>query len=264
MNTESPVRAAFNRACDYDREAQIQAQVAQKLARMFACIDPHVTISGLEVGCGTGFLSRLWLDRLPKTDLLLTDVAPAMVARSQENLRSHPWARTRFMVMDGEAPCVQTSFSLIAASLVFQWFRRPRESIPALLDLLAPGGRLIFATLGPDTFGEWRSLCEEEALPCGLHRYPGQDFWFDLAVKQGVTLELSEERLEETHPSPMAFLQRLKAIGAETPVSCHKPVSAGKLRRLLVSPKIPKDFFTVTHHVYFGSFINNPGGRHGA
>ncbi|MBF0147665.1 MAG: methyltransferase [Magnetococcales bacterium] len=266
MNTPSPVRTAFNRAHNYDQQARIQARIAQQLAHGFDLyrqslpVNPpsHLPLFGLELGCGTGFLSRLWLERLPQTHLFLTDIAPAMVTRTRENLRAFPEARKSFIVMDAEAPSFRTPFDLIAASMVFQWFRHPATSITNLLDLLAPGGRLLFATLGPDTFKEWRTLCATTELPCGLHRYPEKNFWLDLAAQHHIELELTEEHIEESFPSPMAFLQRLKAIGADTPIANHTPAPAGKLRRILANPKGSPSLFPVTHHLYFGTFIKRP------
>ncbi|HIJ84492.1 MAG: biotin biosynthesis protein [Magnetococcales bacterium] len=258
MSGRSLIRAAFDRAQDYDQQARMQAQIAQKLAQGFNRFDPRSSLVALEVGCGTGFLSRLLLDRLPQTRLHLTDIAPSMMERARINLQAYRQGPKTFTVMDAETPCFNTVFDLITASMVFQWFRRPIESISGLLNLLAPEGQLFFATLGPDTFREWRTLCGNQDIPCGLHHYPGEEFWFDLAARQRMTLELTEEHLMETHSSPMAFLKRLKAIGAETPDPGHVPAPAGRLRRLLVSSDVAKSPFVVTHHLYFGTFINRP------
>lgn len=257
MNNPSPIRTAFNRAHAYDQQARIQARIAEKLALGFIRIPPKEKLSGLELGCGTGFLSRLWLTHLPQTQLLLSDIAPAMILRAQANLQSCAAMNPpKFIVMDAEAPCLNASFDLIAASMVFQWFHHA-ENIANLLNLLAPSGRLLFATLGPDTFQEWRLLCENHQIPCGLHHYPNADFWYALANKQGLSLELTEEHIQETYPSTRDFLKRLKAIGAETPAPSHQPAPAGKLRRLLVAPGGTPNPFTITHHVFFGTFINH-------
>lgn len=258
MKSPNPVRTAFNRAQGYDHQARIQAQVAKKLAQNLHAIDPHAPISGLELGCGTGFLSQLILKQLPKSRWLFTDIAPAMIQRARENLHLAPGAKKNFLVMDAECPSLRSSFDVIAASLVFQWFRQPGISMPSLFRLLAPQGRLLFATLGPDTFQEWRTLCEQTQVPCGLHHYPDKDFWRDLAVRYRMDLTFTEEHLQEIHLSPMAFLKQLKAIGAKTPAPGHKPVPAGVLRHLLVAASSANHSFTVTHHVYFGTFRHRP------
>ncbi|MBF0416295.1 MAG: methyltransferase [Magnetococcales bacterium] len=258
MKRPNPVRTAFNRAREYELQARIQAHVAKKLAQSLPSIDSHTPIFGLELGCGTGFLSRLILQQLPESQWLLTDIAPAMIHRTRENLLSAPGAKRNFLVMDAECPCLRTSFDMITASLVFQWFRQPSISMPSIFRLLTPKGRLLFATLGPDTFREWRTLCEQNQVPCGLHHYPDKNFWHDLAVQHGMDLTFSEEYLREVYPSPMAFLKQLKAIGAKTPAPNHKPVAPGVLRHLLVTTSTANQSFTVTHHVYFGTFSHRP------
>ncbi|MBF0110476.1 MAG: methyltransferase [Magnetococcales bacterium] len=273
IDAKRPVRQAFDQAQDYEKNATVQQRVAERLAHGFDLFrqermdrpETRTPLHGLELGCGTGFLSRLWRQRLPETHLLLTDIAPAMVARARENLLSAtatgsiqaedtPSPRPLFVVMDAERPCLDRSFDLIAASMVFQWLRHPEKSVPALLNLLAPGGRLLFATLGPDTFGEWRTLCATMNIPCGLHAYPDKTFWHDLATRWGFDCTLVEERLEERHASPLAFLKRLKAIGAQTPIPGHEPAPVGKLRPLLRGAEGAAHPFYVTHHLLFGTF----------
>ncbi|MBF0422865.1 MAG: methyltransferase domain-containing protein [Magnetococcales bacterium] len=257
----NPVLTAFNGAWDYDRQARIQAQVAQRLAQGLEAYDPQAPLWGLELGCGTGFFSRLWLERLPHTRLLITDMAPAMVQRAHDNLNCFPACNKSFVVMDAENLCLRTSFDLIAASLVFQWFRQPECSLPSLFKLLRPEGRLLFATLGPDTFREWRDLCARYQIPCGLHPYPDRNDWMQLAARHDMTLTLSEEHLEETHPSPKAFLRRLKAIGAKTPLPGHQPVAPGIFRPMLTTTSATGQPFMVTHHIIFGTMMHPPSAR---
>ena len=73
-------------------------------------------------------------------------------------------ARQRFepaglwLVGDAEAlPLAAGAVDLVFSSLAFQWCYRPEKLFAELNRVLAPGGRCVFATLGPDTLHELRS-----------------------------------------------------------------------------------------------------------
>lgn len=240
------IKEAFDGAHGYATQAVIQKLVAQGVAQRLSGVSLRHARRGLEIGCGTGFLSDLWVRQAPWQHVYLTDIAPTMIHRARAHL-TPLHVPTSFVVMDGEKPALSGPFDLIVASLVFQWFHHPRESVAQWIRMLAPGGALLFSTLGPETFQEWRVLCQKEGVPCGLHRYPDLEFWHSLG--EGFVVTMEEERLYETHDSRLDFLRTLKSIGAFTPAPGHQPISSGQMRRLLGGAT---KGFSVTHHLYYG------------
>ncbi|MBF0183696.1 MAG: methyltransferase domain-containing protein [Magnetococcales bacterium] len=241
---------AFAQAEQYAEQAEVQRQVAERLAARL-CLPmakPHM----LEWGCGTGFLSRLLQQRWPQGRLLCSDLAWPMVQRCRTVCGAT--ANIGYLVADGQQPPFATAaFDLIAASMVMQWFTEPLLTLRQWHDLLRPGGRVAFATLAPGTFHEWRGTCQALGLPHGIADYPLADGWFNAWPSDGER-QLQEERITVHHPSGLAFLQHLRAVGAHLPAPGYHPLSAGGLRRILRS-LTSREGMQVTYVIYYGIFV---------
>jgi len=227
---KATIGAAFGRAAPlYDRDAIVQRQAAQALAARIAGLALPPAPLLLEIGCGTGLLTRALQHALPDAQGLITDLSPAMV----ESCRAQRPGRHLYCAMDGEAPCVVgPHFDLICASLAFQWFDDPMRSLPALHALLRPGGWLAFATLGPASLAAWRDAHVAEGLTP-----PTQDFPDPAALAEAWPGR-SDRRIERlavavAHSGGRAFLAGLRAIGAHTPRLNHTRLHPGQLRRVL-------------------------------
>src|SRR5262249_16742331 len=145
---KAAVAAAFSAAAaTYDDGAEVQREVAERLALRIARLPLAQRARILEIGCGTGFLTRP-LIRLDVRGLIIGDIAPAMLARCEASLKDTAADTTlRFVLMDGEDPqAVRGPFDLICASLAFQWFADLPAALARFAGLLVPGGHLAFAT----------------------------------------------------------------------------------------------------------------------
>lgn len=203
------IASAFGRAKDYESHAHVQRTVADRLATRILALDVEMPAPALEIGCGTGFLTKAVADRWPELSLTVSDVAPAMVERARAMLGQR--ANLRFDVIDGEAPGIASgSLGLIMSSLAFQWFENPRESIARLIEALRPGGRLAFSTLVAGSFREWVEAQRKAGLDGLTPAYPEASLFKDIAAD----CEVDTYSLSERHPDGTAFLRSLKAIGA--------------------------------------------------
>jgi len=208
-------KAFAARAQGYEQNASLQAEIAEKLARLLPDLErPKV----LEIGCGTGFLTRHLLERYPHGDFLITDLVPEMLAVCRTRMEGADKRPCRFAMMDGEAPDCGAGFDLIALSMTLQWFANPVEGLQRLKGLLKPGGHLLFATTGPDSFPEWRGALDACGLRHGL-----------IAMPQLPGVVEQETRIVD-YGGGVAFLKALKAIGAITPRTGYEPLPPGCLR----------------------------------
>lgn len=206
------------RAETYDDHADLQRGVAARLARLLPSFtSPRV----LELGCGTGLFSRHLLARYTDGNFLLTDLAPAMVDRCRRNL-SPAGSRKRitFEVMDAARPTVDGLFDVIATSMTLHWLADPAAALTALRRQLAPGGVLLYATVGGNSFPEWRDVLACEGLPIGV---------LDIPDLPGI---VDEQRIVADKDA-LGFLRRMKAVGGLTPREGYAALPPGRLRRAI-------------------------------
>jgi len=226
------IAARFGAAhADYEAHADIQRQAAAQLAARVRklALPPQPRV--LEIGCGTGHLTRQLAPAIGG-DWLVTDLAPAMVAACRRHC-SEAGVAAHFATLDGEHPNLPAaSFDLIVSSLAAQWFEDLPAALARLTALLAPGGHLALVTLGAKSFREWR------AAHAGLGLVPATSVYPDAArLRSSFATELdvtiAEEELREPFATPLDFLRRLRLIGADTPAANTRPLSTGQLRRVL-------------------------------
>jgi len=223
------------RAGSYERHAGLQEAVASRLAALLPDLEsPRV----LELGCGTGLLSRHLVKRYPRGHFVLTDAAPGMIAECRRNLTQAGSPRISYEVMDAGEAGGHAGLDLIATSMTLHWLPDPAATLARLRHLLAPDGVLLYATLGPDSFAEWRSVLDTEGLPSGI---------VDLPPLPGL--------VEEEHLTPdkdsLSFLRRMKVVGGLTPRDGYAPLSPGALRHALRATD-ERYGGRVTWHIVYG------------
>lgn len=91
----------------------------------------------IDLGCGTGELTRRLADMLPDSDVLGIDSSPEMLAKTESQVRSG----LRFEQQDLTE--VQDSFDLVFSNAVIQWVPDHHALIPKLISMVKPGGQLV-------------------------------------------------------------------------------------------------------------------------
>lgn len=224
------VERAFGAADEYDRHARVQRRVADALAAHIAEACTVPVGRALEIGCGTGFLTEALVGRGIGSRWLVTDIAPEMVERSRERLGERPGMT--FAVLDGEFGIPpEPGFDLICSSLAMQWFDDTPAAALRMREWLAPGGCLVFTTLGGGSFAEWRAAHAREGLSCGALDLPAVETWRRALPEARIDVA----RYVEHHDNARGFLRALKAIGAGTPARAHRPLTAPQLRRVMAN-----------------------------
>jgi malonyl-CoA O-methyltransferase len=225
------VRKHFDRhAHEYDGYASVQDDMAGKLMDILG--DKRLTNVQriLEIGSGTGMLTRRLCSSYPQANLTVVDLSSSMLERLRHNLGDSA-DRTNFILGDIEDPVIseklsdcanrEGKFDLIVSSAAFQWLNDPRAVISSNLPLLDYEGLYAFATFGPQTFYELKTsflLAEQElglpAIPHGQSFRCGEE-WRSYFPHQGEADFLWQEELRvERFPSVKEFLLSVKKVGA--------------------------------------------------
>jgi len=226
------IAAAFGRADGYDETARVQRTAAAMLAARIAAAglapDPRI----LELGCGTGFLTRALADAIGPARWTVSDLAPAMVERARTRLD----LPADYRVIDGEAVDASLGpFDLIASSMAFQWFADLPGAVARLAARLAPGGLLAFATMAEGSLAEWRQAIGDDSRPPdppAMPPYPGTDALAAMAPP-GFAADTAIIDLPERMNDARHFLRGLKAIGAGTADGAYRPLPPAALRRAM-------------------------------
>jgi malonyl-CoA O-methyltransferase len=223
------------RAASYDEHADLQRAVAERLACL---LPPLASPRVLELGCGTGLFSRHLLARYSGGTFVFTDLAPSMVEQCRLNLVGAGEKRVSFEIMDAARPTADGPFDLIAMSMTLHWLADSAAALTTLRQLLAAGGVLIYATIGGESFPEWRDALDRQGLPVGL---------LDIPDLPGI---VDEERLI-VDADTLGFLRRMKAIGGLTPRESYAPLPAGALRRAIRAAD-KRNGGRITWHIVYG------------
>ena len=249
-NLKGSLASAFGAAAEaYHSAADVQREVASRLARRIAGIRLASRPRVLEVGCGTGFLHHALAPDLEGARWLLSDLSEAMVRRARANHAGH---NAGFAVMDGEAPSLQpASFDLVCASLVFQWFEDLPRALHSLTDLLAPGGALVFSTLAAESFPEWRAAHQEIGARAALRSYPSTKDIAQMAPA-GHRVAVEVETIARAYRNAQAFLAHWKEIGTHVPDASRPPLTPGTMRKLL---RRFESGITVTYQVAYATIL---------
>lgn len=234
MNSDRKQRIsdAFGAAANhYDDHAGPQRAAAALVGELAQRQKPSGVHRILEIGCGTGFLTRDIQVRWPGAELIVTDLSPEMLARTAKGAL----VAGTFLAMDGEAPPFEGEwFDLILSNLAFQWFDDLPEALARQANLLRPGGSLIFSTMGEGSFNNWRKAHVDCGLVVGVPAYPS------LGDLRSV-LNVYEDAFafDELYPlrcdGARGLIAHLKGIGAVVPHNGREPLSPKELRRVMAA-----------------------------
>jgi malonyl-CoA O-methyltransferase len=188
----------------------------------------------LELGCGTGHLTRRLAARFPGAALTATDLSEAMLREAALHWPAD-LARPRWERLDARVPERRGErFGLVASNAMVQWFPDLEAHLRAVRGLVSTNSVYLVSGFSRGHFPELERILgsDEFAYPPG----PGHELSeaAEAARRAGWNpAEAREEAREEVHPTAQDFLRHLKASGANRPPPDGRPLTRAKLRRLL-------------------------------
>ena len=204
--SKARIRNSFERAAPtYDAAAVVQRRVCALLAAGLPAAIAARRI--LDAGCGTGFALPLLHRRYPAARTIAVDFAPAMLQYIGEPC----W----LLAGDLEhLPLAAASIDLYWSSLAVQWCDLARALAEARR-VLADGGALAIASLGPATFHELRTAFAGIDAHRHTLTFHTPDEISHLASQAGLVAVNVEKHREIVHYGDFrSLLRAVKAIGA--------------------------------------------------
>lgn len=209
-----------NAAASYDEAAVLAREVGQRMAARldFVKIAPRRIA---DIGCATGDGVRLLQQRYPQALPLAIDYALPMLAAVGERSGWAGWLgrlrgkAPRCVNADVRAlPLANDSLDLAWSNLMLHWLPDLQPALAELHRVLAVGGLLHFATLGPDTLKELRTAAAKVGAPDTAARFADMHDIGDLLVAAGFADPVMEmEMLTLTYRTPRAFLVDQRRLG---------------------------------------------------
>lgn len=229
----------FDRAAaTYGAHSRIQERMADALIDLAAAERPAAI---LELGCGTGNLTRRLRDRFPDAALFATDAAPRMLATAQAASPAASGIRWALSDASGEASApgpIRTAapFGMAASNALVQWFPDLRPHLSLIASLLAPTGAYLVSGFSRDNFPELNSILREP--PFSYPDYPGhaESDIAAAAAASGFAVEaFREEAIGIVLPGPRALLESIRGLGSARRPEAGKPLTRARLGRLIAS-----------------------------
>lgn len=194
---EALVVSRFARAiATYEGQATVQREAAERLA---ALMGEHFHVLGpriLELGCGTGLLTRQLLARFAPTELVANDLCPGMGVC----FANAP--RVRFLAGDARSLTWPGVFDAIATASAAQWFGELGAFAARCAEALPRGGVLALSAFGPATLREVAALTGRGLAYPGFEAFTAAlgEHFAPLATERAVrTLAFADARAALRH-----------------------------------------------------------------
>jgi len=279
------VRRSFDHAAaHYDAHAVLQREVCDRLLERldFMTLQPARV---LDAGCGTGYGLVHLRARYTESELCALDIAPAMLAAVRGRLPQPTWAQralqrltpnssnfTHPMCADmARLPLAANSMNLVWSSLALQWAHDLEATIKGFHQVLAPGGLLMFATLGPDTLKELRAAFSSVDDAPHVNRFIDLHDIGDMLIHAGFASPVMEmEMLTLTYADLKTLMRDLKGIGAHNAATTRRRGLLGKSAwtRLELAyeahrleGRLPATFEVIYGHAWAGDKTQREDGR---
>ena len=140
----------------YDRLADPQEQWGREvLARLELAGDETV----LDAGCGSGRLTRVLAERLPRGKVIGVDSSPAMIERARKNL-ADLGDRVELRVGDLTQLELERPVDAVFSNATFHWILNHHRLFERLFAALRPGGQLEAQCGGEGNVSEWKRAIE--------------------------------------------------------------------------------------------------------
>ena len=196
----------------YNAVAHLQQEVCERTFERleFTTIKPELIV---DVGCGTGFASKLLKAKYKKAKLISIDLAEGMLQQARKQFSW--WKKPKFICADAaHLPLASNSVDLLFSSLMLHWSNDIAAVVKEWSRVLKPNGLLMFATLGPDTFKELKAAWAQVDNLVHVNAFPDMHDIGDALLKGKLADPVMDmEFITVTYTKVEKLLRELKALG---------------------------------------------------
>ena len=147
---------------------KFQAERSAPFCDLLALVEIRPDLKVIDLGCGSGELTRQLADVLPNSHVTGLDSSPQMLEKTAS------FARPGLVFQQGDQSTLTGEWDIIFSNAALQWSENHAELIPYLFDKLKPGGQI--AVQVPSNHNHishriYRQIAEEDMFKFILQGY---------------------------------------------------------------------------------------------
>ncbi len=193
-------------AATYEDNATVQRDISRQLVTFLQALESINVARVLEIGCCTGILTELLVEKLHINTLYLNDIVEDFCATTSQRIAKSV-VQVESLPGDIEKCLLPAELDLVISSATLQWI----ADLPALFcnihRALRVDGYLIFSILGPGTMGEISELTDR-SLP-----YHSKDSLKQMLTNRFRIISLQSETSKIYFPTVREVLLHIRHTG---------------------------------------------------
>ncbi len=207
-------KAFASAASRYEKTAVLQKEIAARVlerAQSLKTKPKHI----VDVGCGTGYLTRLLQKQYPRAQFLGIDLADGMLQQAKSAEKAW-FNKAAYLRADSrQLPLADKSVDLLVSNLMLQWCPDYPKALSEFARVLHPEGYLLLTTFGPETLYELRESWTHVDSYAHVNQFTDMHELGDVCVAAGLQDSVLDiDRITLTHPDIYSVMRHLKHIGA--------------------------------------------------
>jgi malonyl-CoA O-methyltransferase len=142
----------------YDQHAKVQQKVGRRLIDILDDYPQMRYDQVLEIGCCTGAMTEIFLQKHSVGKLFLNDLVPEFFSSVQDRFAAYTNCSIEPFFGDIEQLDLPSDLNLVLSSSTFQWLRDLSGIFKKISRSLINNGYLAFSLFGPGTLSEFKQL----------------------------------------------------------------------------------------------------------
>lgn len=199
----------------YDQYAVVQHLSARRLADVMRGYQSEIDgLTIIEMGAGTGLVTKHLLELFPESDVIATDLSSNMIQALGENLSRYD--QLMCLTHDAnESHLLMPSAHVAVSAFTLQWLDDPVDSVVKWAGSMCRPSWLFLSWPGEGSFAEWRQMAEHSGLSFTGNLLPPGSIVDEIASRVSAQVRYhSVESIELTYPRAIDFFRSIRDIGA--------------------------------------------------